>query len=102
MSNRKEYKLYKLYSSTNPLKKYDIYVINPKTERIKKVSFGGAGYEDYSIHKDKERRERYRMRHSKDKIEDYTSAGFWSWHILWGDSTNIYKNMKNTLKKYVY
>ena len=95
-------KLYKLYNSTNPLKKYDIYVINPNSGRIKKVSFGGAGYSDYTIHKDKDRRERYRIRHHMDKIDDYTSPGFWSWHILWGDSVNIEKNMKSVLKKYIH
>ena len=96
----KLHKLYKLYKSTIPTKKFDIWIENPKTGNIKKVSFGARGYEDYSIHKDKERRERYRMRHRNDKIKDPTSPGFFSWHILWGNSTSINKNLKEVLNKY--
>lgn len=92
-------KLYKLYKSASSTKKYDVYVINPKTGRVKKVSFGAKGYEDYTTHHDKERRERYRTRHAKDKINDITSPGFWSWHILWGNSTSIQRNM-SSIKKY--
>lgn len=88
---------YTLYESTNPDKKYDIYVLNPKTNRYKKVSFGAAGYEDYTTHKDKSRRERYRQRHQYDNLDDPLSPGFWSWYLLWGDSTNIDKNLQKTI-----
>lgn len=86
--------LYKLYASTNPDKKFDVFVVNPDTGRTKKVSFGAKGYEDYTIHKDKERRTKYRQRHSRDNIHDPTSPGFWSWWVLWGESTSLDKNMK--------
>lgn len=95
------YSLYTLYKSKNNGKKYDVYVVNPETQRINKVSFGAKGYSDYTIHRDKDRRERYRTRHFKDSKTDYTKPGFWSWHILWGDSVDLYKNMKRTLKKYI-
>lgn len=49
-------KLYTLYKSTNKTKKFDIWIENPKTGNIKKISFGAKGYEDYSTHKDRERR----------------------------------------------
>ena len=90
-------KLYTLYTSTNPKKKYDVYVINPKTGRIKKVSFGATGYDDYTTHHDKERRKRYRLRHQNDK-DDPMYAGFWSNRVLWGDSTDINVNMKKAIK----
>ena len=32
------------------------------------ISFGAKGYEDYTIHKDEERKERYISRHRKMKI----------------------------------
>lgn len=92
-------KLYKLYPSTRSEKKFDIYVLT-KTGRVKKVSFGAKGYEDYTIHKDKERRSRYRIRHKKDKIRDPTTPGFWSWWVLWGESSNLQKALAQTKKKF--
>jgi hypothetical protein len=91
--------VYKLYKSTNPNKKYDIYV-PMESGRLKKVSFGGAGYEDYTMHKDKERRERYRIRHRKDKITDPTKPGFWSWWVLWGESSNLARALAQTRRKF--
>lgn len=53
-------------------------------EKVKHTHFGAAGMEDYTIHKDDERRERYRNRHRKDLMtNDPTRAGFLSWYILW-------------------
>jgi hypothetical protein len=86
-------KTYTLYKSTNPNKKYDVYVINPQTGNIKKVSFGAYGYSDYTIHKDKDRRNRYRIRHQHDKIYDITKSGFWSWWILW-NKPNVAESLK--------
>ena len=87
-------KLYTLYDSTNRKKKYDVYVENLDTGRIKKISFGARNYEDYTIHKDKERRQRYRDRHIHDRIDNCLFPGCWSWHILWGKYTSVEKNMK--------
>lgn len=95
-----EKKLYTLYNSTLETKKFDVWIKNPKTGNIKKISFGARGYDDYTIHKDKERRKKYRLRHQHDKINDPTSSGFWSYWILWGESTDINKNMKSILNKY--
>ena len=91
-----EKKLYVLYKSESKAKKYDVYIKN-KTGRIKKISFGAKGYSDYTIHKDKERRERYRARHINDKLDDPNSSGFWSWYTLWGASSNLSKAFKNTV-----
>ena len=91
---KSERKLYTLYPSTLTTKKYDVWVVNPDTGRTKKVSFGASGYEDYTTHEDTERRAKYRTRHAKDKIKDPTSSGFWSWHVLWGDSTSVQTNLR--------
>jgi len=54
---------------------------------VKQTDFGAKGMSDYTIHKDKDRRKRYRNRHKKDlDTGDFRRAGFLSWHILWSDS----------------
>lgn len=98
MKSYEDRKLYTLYKSSNRLKKFDVYVENPLTDKIKKVSFGAKNYEDYTIHKDKERREKYRQRHSKDKIDNHLYPGFWSWHVLWGKYSSLDKSMRYTVK----
>lgn len=60
-----------------------------QTWRRKIVRFGQRGATTYPFHKDRARRERYRIRHQHDKIENPTGAGTLSWYILWGDSTDI-------------
>lgn len=92
--------LFKLYKSSNKTKKFDVYVVNPHTDRIKKISFGAKGYEDYTIHHDKTRRKRYIERHSNDNLDDPLSPGFWSMNVLWSSSTNINTNLKSTIRKF--
>ena len=50
--------------SHNPKKKYDAIIDGAKT-----ISFGAAGYSDYTLNKDDKRRDLYLQRHSK---EDWT------------------------------
>ena len=52
----------------------------------KVVHFGARGYEDYTIHKDKTRYERYIIRHKAR--ENWTKSGiatpgFWARWLLW-------------------
>jgi hypothetical protein len=61
----------------------NFYII---TNDNKKVYFGVAGYEDFTTHKDEERKQHYISRHKKN--EDWTKSGidtpgFWSYHYLW-------------------
>ena len=65
-------------------KKYDVIY------KGKVVSFGSKGMSDFTIHKDKARRDRYRARHSKIKLKDgrlaykvKTQPAFWSWNLTW-------------------
>lgn len=92
-------------------------VIKPSKKKDKKfdavidkkniVSFGQKGMSDYTIHKDKERKERYINRHKKR--EDWTdpkTAGFYSKHVLWnkptiGESIKDMNKMKKNIK-FVY
>jgi hypothetical protein len=65
------------------------------------TNFGAYGYEDYTQHKDKERRRLYRERHKKDlDTKDSRRAGFLSYYILWGDSTDISKNIRAYKKRF--
>jgi hypothetical protein len=76
-----------------------IIILSPSTQDTKKwmvkvdgktVHFGAKGYEDFTMHKDTERRERYVNRHQarekwgKDGI---ATAGFWSRWLLWNKPT---------------
>ena len=94
-----EKKLYTLYPSDVRGKKWDIYWINPETDQVNKTSFGAKNMSDYTIHKDEERRERYRNRHKKDNIDEPFSPGALSWYVLWGDSTDIQKNLRDYLRR---
>ena len=54
------------------------------------IHFGASGMSDFTQHKDKARRDRYRARHSKIKLKDGRlaykvkgSPAFFSWNLLW-------------------
>jgi len=56
----------------------------------KRINFGAAGMSDYTIHKDEDRRRRYRARHGSIRLKDgrlaykvKSQAAYWSWWILW-------------------
>jgi CRISPR/Cas system-associated protein endoribonuclease Cas2 len=63
-------------------KKYEItFEKNGKTYVRK---FGAAGMSDFTVHKDRERRERYISRHKKDlRTGDPMKPGYLSMYILW-------------------
>lgn len=68
---------------------------------LKKTYFGHREYQDYTIHKDKERRRLYRLRHSKDlRTRDPTRAGFLSYFLLWGPSTQMKRNISLYKKQF--
>lgn len=76
---------YHLYISSRKDKK--LMIINPAG---KKIHFGDNNYSDYTIHKDKDRRNRYLLRHNRKEdwsIEGINTAGFWSKHLLWNKQT---------------
>jgi hypothetical protein len=82
-------KLLRLVEAKNPAKKW-----RAEFSDGSHTEFGSAGMDDYTITKDKAQRDRYRSRHAKDLLtEDPTRAGFLSRYILWGDSTDIGRNL---------
>jgi hypothetical protein len=84
-----------IYNSDKPEKKF--VVVTPSSKR---VYFGASGYEDYTIHKDADRKMRYIQRHQRR--EDWTdseTAGFWSRWILW-NRDSFQKSIENTSKRF--
>ena len=73
-----------LQKSNKPDKKYMVF-IDGKT-----IHFGAAGYEDFTTHKNHDRKNRYIMRHNKNENwENPISPGFWARWLLWNKPTII-------------
>jgi hypothetical protein len=73
-------------------KKYSIRI------QGKKINFGDDRYEDFTQHKDPERKKRYILRHEKNEDwNDSSTAGFWSRWLLWNKPTfkESIKDIKN-------
>ena len=93
-------KIYYPYLSDKREKKY--YII---TKTGKQVYFGASGYQDYTQHKDDDRRDAYIRRHEKrENWENPDTAGYWAKRYLWSYKTKeeAYENIKKDLKKKGY
>jgi hypothetical protein len=54
----------------------------------KLIHFGSSQHENYTIHKNNERKRLYILRHSKNENwNDIFSPGFWSRWLLWNKPT---------------
>ena len=77
------------------------HVVDGKSKKIKTVQFGDNRYQDYTQHKDPERRTKYRSRHKSDLTKgDYMSPGYLSYYLLWGESGALDKNIITYKKKF--
>ena len=74
--NGKKVKLNKPMRSSGGGKKYKVYVKNPKTGRVKKISFGDAGLKTKS--RNKKRAKSFAARHNCEKKNDKMKAGYWA------------------------
>lgn len=95
-------KIYYPYPSTDNKHKYLII-----TDTGKKIRFGDIKYEDFTQHKDEERKKAYINRHKKR--EDWTKSGintkgWWSKKFLWSYPTKeeAYKKIKEKLLRWGY
>lgn len=89
--------MYKLYRSPRKDKKYAVVLPDGTA-----VHFGARGMSDYTIHKDKDRRNNYIARHGADadqNWEDPTTAGFWSRWLLWNKPT-LESSLRDIRKKF--
>jgi len=82
-------------------KKYTAIYYDGDKKKIKTIHFGAKGMNDYTLTGDRKARDSYRARHKKvfDKAQPM-SASHLSYLILWGDSTDINKNIKDYKNKY--
>ncbi len=86
---------------TGKNKKWKAIFYDDEGKKIKTTQFGDSRYEDYTQHKDKKRRDKYRLRHKKDLSKgNYMSAGFLSYYILWGESAALKTNINKYKKKF--
>jgi len=93
-------KLLSVTPSSKPEKKF-MAKFETTNGRVKTVHFGQATADDYTLTKDKAQRERYRLRHAKDlTTNDPTKAGYLSYFLLWGDSTNLRTNITKYKEKF--
>lgn len=96
-------KVIKFKKLTSGAKKFEITFNKNGKTYIRK--FGARGMSDFTIHKDKERRERYITRHKKDlKTNDPMKPGYLSMYILWNKpsvsgSLADYKRRLNTYNR---
>jgi hypothetical protein len=73
-----------LYKSNRKFKKYAVKIGN------KSINFGDIRYDDYTTHKDNDRKNRYIIRHQKR--ENWTKSGimtpgWWSRFLTWNKPT---------------
>ena len=74
--------------STQKTKKLMAIFYDDNGKKIKTVHFGSAGMSDFTIHKDKERKERYLDRHRKrENWNAPMTAGALSRYLLWNKPT---------------
>ena len=97
MSEKIKVKITKSYKKEKKLKAVFTY----PDGKTKTTHFGQSGADDYTLTKDKDARSRYRKRHKKDlKTNDFTRAGYLSYYVLWGDSSNLKTAIKDYKKRF--
>lgn len=88
----REVKLNRPVRNTGPGKKYFVYVLNPKTDKVKKISFGDVKGGLTAKVSNAEARRNFASRHNCKDKKDKTKAGYWACRInryghLWGGKT---------------
>lgn len=80
-------------------KKWKAIFYDDQGKKLRTSQFGDNRYQDYTQHKDKERRKRYLERHKKDLSKgNYMSPGHLSYYLLWGRSVALDDNIKQYKK----
>ena len=82
------------FPSTRQNKRYTMYIKNPD----KRIDFGLKNGTTYIDEGDKKKRQNYLSRHKPREDWNNLNAGSASARILWGDSTDIKKNLKDYIK----
>lgn len=89
------------FSKANDKKhKYQVVILNNKTNKEVNIKFGAYGMSDYTQHKDDERKDLYDSRHNKNENwKDPLTAGFWAKWILWNKKT-IKESLADTIRRF--
>ena len=89
-----------LEKSNRKDKKYMVSYLNPETGRVGTIHFGAKGMNDFTIHKNEEKKRLYLIRHQKNEDwTDLTKAGTWARFLLWGEKT-LEASVKEMEKKF--
>tara|TARA_R110001606_G_scaffold108981_1_gene234474 strand:- start:589 stop:879 length:291 start_codon:yes stop_codon:yes gene_type:complete len=88
--------LIKFNISDRKNKKYVAVFSNPK----KTIHFGFKGSSTYLDHKDKDKRDAYRVRHIVNENWNDVNAGSLARFVLWGSKTNLQDALKSYLKRF--
>lgn len=81
-------------------KKYEAIVLYRGSK--KRIKFGARGYQDFTKHKDKLRKQRYLARHKAREnwgISGVKTAGFWARWLLWNKSS-IAASKRDIMKRF--
>jgi len=95
-------KIVKVTNSDRPSKRLCIVISYNEVEY--NYHFGLNGGRTYLDHKDKNKRDAYRKRHYANKKEkqlidnNIPSPALFSYRLLWGDSSNLKKNIEDLQK----
>jgi len=93
-------KLIDIQPSPNKEKKYRATFYSPSQKDFLHIDFGAKGYEDYTMHKDSERKKRYIERHKKNENwNNPLTAGTLSRYILW-EYTDLNKAIREYKKRF--
>lgn len=86
-------------------KKYKMVFYDTTRKKLKSVSFGAVGYEDFITHGDIQRKMNYIQRHSaRENFNDPMTAGSLALNLLWNKTTlsASYKDFRNKFKYELY
>lgn len=89
-----------LLKATNGKNKYTMIFYDHLRKRVKTINFGAVGYEDYTTHKDLQRKMNYLSRHSNEDWTEPMKAGTLSRFLLWNKTslTASYKDFRSKFK----
>jgi hypothetical protein len=91
---------YYLEKSNKPTKKYMVTHLNSDTGKLNTIHFGANKMSDYTLHKDKDIKERYIKRHQvNENFKDIKTAGAWALGILW-NKESIESSIKDMEKRF--
>ena len=68
-------------------KKIKVVIDDTKNNNKKTLHFGDSKYQDFTKHKDPERKKAYLARHKKDNYTNPNYPGFYATNLLWNKQT---------------